>query len=65
MTLKSGWCLDGHHDGCRGTFSYGECPCDCHKNPVIEALASALNDRADLAALVITTIYEEINHETD
>jgi len=59
MTLKSGWCLDGHHDGCRGTFSYGECPCDCHSDIVTTALSEALGDRADLAALIVITIYKE------
>lgn len=26
-TSKSGWCIDGHHDGC----TYPPCPCDHHK----------------------------------
>jgi len=36
MTMKSGWCLTGrcrgsqHKEQCQGTFSYGECPCECH-----------------------------------
>lgn len=63
MTLKSGWCLTGHHRQCPEVFSFGRCPCECgHTNPVIEALATAVNDRADLAALVIITVYEEIRH---
>lgn len=66
MTTKSGWCLVGECVGagrtnvCPGTFSYGDCPCTCHTHPVITALAEALNDRVDLAALVIITKHKEI-----
>lgn len=37
MTLRTGWCLDGHHHTCPGTtrrtvdHDPEPCPCDCHK----------------------------------
>lgn len=30
---KSGWCMTGHHDGCKYQFDHGKCGCDCHKEP--------------------------------
>lgn len=35
MTRKFGWCLDGHHDGCRAHYrnwddTIVECECECH-----------------------------------
>lgn len=37
---KFGWCMDGHHEGCRITFTHEErtytCACDCHKEGMID-----------------------------
>jgi hypothetical protein len=34
IEIKSGWCNDGHHEGCNKSFTYYEktyvCPCNCH-----------------------------------
>lgn len=36
MAIKLGWCLTGHHRGCRQVFESNgkryECCCDCHKS---------------------------------
>ena len=58
MTTKSGWCLTNYCEQCPRDFSFGRCPCDCHID-VIEALASAVKDRADLAAHVIVTLHTQ------
>ena len=26
----SGWCMTGHHEGCRYQFDHGKCGCECH-----------------------------------
>lgn len=37
-SVKSGWCIDGTHTGCRHTFTHVQqnattvCPCTCHGN---------------------------------
>ena len=31
LSYPSGWCIDGYHDNCRHKFSFGICPCTCHK----------------------------------
>lgn len=31
LSHPSGWCMTGHHDGCRYQFSHGKCGCECHK----------------------------------
>jgi len=28
---KSGWCMTQDHKGCKYQFTFGKCPCDCHK----------------------------------
>ena len=30
---KSGWCMTGHHSGCKYQFDHGKCGCECHKTP--------------------------------
>lgn len=29
--FPSGWCMTGHHDGCKYQFDHGKCGCNCHK----------------------------------
>ena len=29
-TFPSGWCITGHHDGCKYQFDHGKCGCECH-----------------------------------
>lgn len=31
LTHGSGWCMTGHHDGCKYQFDHGKCGCSCHK----------------------------------
>lgn len=30
----SGWCMTGHHDGCKYQFDHGKCGCNCHKEKI-------------------------------
>ena len=30
LETPSGWCITGHHDGCRYQFNHGKCGCACH-----------------------------------
>jgi len=31
LSVSSGWCITGHHEGCQFVFRSGKCGCNCHK----------------------------------
>ena len=31
LSVPSGWCITGNHDGCQHVFRSGICGCECHK----------------------------------
>jgi hypothetical protein len=52
-TSKSGWCIDGHHEGC----TLAGCPCECHNraNVVESQGCSTYNGSSKTAPGVAST----------